>query len=88
MGGRLVARTAAPHLCPETKGQPGELRTACSFPANVTGTSRQLALGEPCPESPGLGTLNKAFSVGVVAVARRDLVPGKRPLGLCPSGAF
>lgn len=60
----------------------------CSLPANVTGTSQQLALREPCPESLGLATLDKAFSVGVVAVAWRDRVPGKRSLGLCPSGAF
>lgn len=52
--GGLVARTTAPHLCLGTKGQPGGPRTACSFSANVTGTSQQLALGGPGHPRQGL----------------------------------
>lgn len=61
----LVARTTAPHLRPGTKRQPGEPRTACSLPANAAGTSWQLAPGGPCPEPPGLATLDTAFQGGV-----------------------
>lgn len=63
-GKGLVVRTTAPHFLLGTKGPPGEPRTACSFPANMTGTSWQLPLGELCYEPPGLATPDKATQCG------------------------
>lgn len=66
LGGKgPVARTTVHHLCPETKKQPGEPRTACSSPANVTGTSWQLALREPRPDCGAWPPQTRPFRAGV-----------------------
>lgn len=66
LGGKgLVARTTVHHLCPETKKQPGAPRTACSSPANVTGTSWRLALRAPRPDFWAWPPQTRPLRVGV-----------------------